>query len=704
MKQVIFSISNGELEVVNVPSPKISPNNLLIRSKCSLLSTGTEKMLLNFGNSNWIKRGLDYPEKVKEAIQKIKTDGPIETINAIKSKLDNPISLGYCNVGIVEQIGKNITKFKVGDRVVSNSPHAEFATAPEHLCTLIPHNIPDEEAVFTIIGSIGLQGIRLAKPSFGETFLVIGLGLIGICTAQLLKANGCKVLGIDPDKNRCDLAKSLGIEAIPINENVDVDSWCKKKTNHIGVDGVLITAATSSNEPINISSKVCRKLGRIILIGVTGLEFNRDLIYKKEIKFQVSCSYGPGRYDKSYEDNTIDYPVGYVRWTLNRNFEAILGAISSGSLITKDLISETHSINDAVKAYKSLLENPESLGIILKYDNLNKQTEPTIFLNYEKNRELKNTPINPSISFIGAGNYASRILIPVFKKCKANLYAISASKGLSPTFIGKKFGFIKSTTDSETLFSDNECNTIVIATRHDSHASIIKKSLEAGKNIFVEKPLCINNEELIDLQNAYKFATDKFNREPLLMVGYNRRFSPLISELKRNLDENQPSSFIYLCNAGFISKEHWTQDPNIGGGRLIGEACHFIDLIRFLASSPIVSLTKNFLSNNSNNDTFSLNLTFKNGSVGTIHYFSNGSKSFPKERLEVFNNGKIMTIENFKKLNFWGFNNKKNKRLFKQDKGQIYCVEKFLQAIKKGQQSPIPINEIFEVQNWILKK
>ena len=707
MKQLIHSYSTGITEIIEVPVPKVKDNFLLIKSSMSLLSTGTEKMLVEFGKANYIGKAKQQPERVKGVIDKVISDGILATAEAVKSKLENPVELGYSNIGIVLEIGKSVKGFSVGDRVISNGPHAEIFIVSANLCAKVPENITNETAVFTVVASIGLQGIRLANPSLGETFLVSGLGLIGLLTIQLLKANGCKVLGIDTDNTKCKIAESFGIETFNLsNENNPID-WCLDKTKGNGVDGALITASTSSSQPLDIAASACRKKGRIISIGVTGLNLKRELFYKKELSFQVSCSYGPGRYDKEYEEKGNDYPLPFVRWTEKRNFEAILNSMENGLINVKPLISSFFDFKNATAAYDLLMSKEKTLGIIFKYSqNIDKNETIKLVSNIDNFRD--HDPIKAFVSFIGSGNYASRKLIPAFKKAKAEFYSLSANKGLSPAYIGRKFRFEYATTNVDSILNDKKCNSVVIATRHDSHADLVNKSLLNGKNVFVEKPLCINLEQLNSIEETYKNVKNSCEindlKNPILMVGFNRRFAPLILLLKKKLiDITTPKAFIYNINAGSITQDHWINHPNIGGGRLIGEAIHFVDLLRFLVSDLITDLSVNFLKDNHDlNDSFSINISFNDGSLGVVNYFSNGSRSFPKERLEVFAEKKIFQLNNFRSLKTWGLNHNLNKRYFYQDKGQNNCAKSFINAVKFGKLTPIPISEIFEVQRHLL--
>ncbi|QNJ07707.1 oxidoreductase / NAD-binding Rossmann fold family protein [Synechococcus sp. Minos11] len=650
---------------------------------------------MDFGKASWIDKARQQPDKVQQVLEKARTDGLFTTLDAVRSKLGQPLPLGYCNVGTVVDFGSGVTGFQVGDRVASNGPHAELVAVPQHLCALIPDDASDEAAAFTVLASIGLQGIRLANPTFGETFVVSGLGLIGLLTGQLLAAQGCRVLGLDPDFSKCALAETLGIASLHLGSGVDPVAWCLEHTSGIGVDGVLITAATSSSEPVHIAAQACRQRGRIVLVGVTGLELRRDLFYKKELSFQVSCSYGPGRYDPFYEQQSHDYPIGFVRWTEQRNFQAVLHALASGVLRTEPLISHRFQIDQASEAYDLLSSSEHSLGILLRYPETADADQRLIQL---PAATQSMAPSQPMLSVIGAGNYASRMLIPAFAKAGARFHTLAASSGIGPVHLGRKFGFRQASTDISALLADSNANSVVIATRHDSHAALVQQALDAGKHVFVEKPLCITADELTAIEEAH-------TGQALLMVGFNRRFAPLLLDLQQQLSRLQgPKAFVYTCNAGAIPAHHWTQDPAAGGGRLLGEACHFVDLLRYLAASPIEDLQLiNALDRKPCPDTFTLQLRFADGSIGTVHYFSNGSKAFPKERLEVFADGKVLRLDNYRKLKAWGITGFRTRRLLQQDKGQVACCTAFLQTIESGGPSPTPSSEIFEVQRWLLE-
>ena len=695
MKQLFQSLATGASDLPELPAPSVARGQLLIRSACSLVSAGTERMLVNFGKGSWIDKARQQPDKVQQVLEKARTDGLFTTLDAVRSKLDQPLTLGYCNVGTVVAVGSGVVGFQVGDRVASNGPHAELVAVPQHLCAPIPAAVSDEAATFTVLASIGLQGIRLANPTLGETFVVSGLGLIGLLTGQLLAAQGCRVLGLDPDPSKCALAETLGITALHLVSGVDPLAWCLEHTSGIGVDGVLITAATASSEPVHLAAQACRQRGRIVLVGVTGLELRRDLFYKKELSFQVSCSYGPGRYDPAYEQQGHDYPVGFVRWTEQRNFQAVLHALASGAIRTEPLITHCFPIEHAAEAYQLLSSSEPSLGILLRYSETANPEQRVIQLPAAAESVAASKPL---LNVIGAGNYASRMLIPAFAKAGACFHTLAASSGIGPVHVGRKFSFRQASTDIPALLADPSANSVVIATRHDSHAALVQQALVAGKHVFVEKPLCLTAAELTAIEAAH-------TGQKLLMVGFNRRFAPLILDLQQQLSLLQgPKAFVYTCNAGAIPADHWAQDPSAGGGRLLGEACHFVDLLRHLAASPIEELQLiNAADRKLCSDTFSLQLRFADGSIGSVHYFANGSMAFPKERLEVFAAGKVLQLDNFRKLKAWGIPGFRTRRRWSQDKGQVACCAAFLKAIETGGSAPIPAAELFEVQRRLLQ-
>lgn len=685
MKQILQSLKTGETILENVPCPKNFSNTLLIETKKTLISAGTERMLLEFGKANIVGKIKQQPDKVKMVLEKIKTDGLITTVNAIQSKLNKPIALGYCNVGHVLEVGSDIEAFSVGDRVVSNGYHAEIVRVTKNLCAKIPDNVSDESAAFTVVSAIALQGIRLSNPTLGESYVVIGLGLIGLLTVQLLRAQGIRVLGVDFDTQKCELAKQFGAETVNLSQHEDVLSRAVLFSREKGMDAVIITASTQSNEILHQAATLCRKRGRIILIGVIGNTFSRSDFYEKELSFQVSCSYGPGRYDEQYEKKGIDYPIGFVRWTEQRNFEAVLDMMSLGVLNVAPLISAEFSVDDVTRAYEALENNPASLGILIHYPAYlqSEKTNTTVYVHVAK----KENAIN--IGFIGAGNYGTAILAPAFQKTAAQLHSVVSSEGVSAKQLAKKCGFQFALTDQKIVFENKNIQCIVIATRHNQHADQVIAALEANKHVFVEKPLALRLSELEKIKIAYE------KNNCLLMIGFNRRFSPLTQTIKKLLSsECSSKTFIMTINAGAILHNHWAQDKNVGGGRIIGEVCHFIDLMRYLAGCNIMRW---HAVSTGADDQIIITLTFADGSCGSIYYFSNGHSSFPKERIEVFCNGKILQLDNFRKLIGYGWKNFTKQKFYSQKKGHVECAHAFIDSIKQGKSSPIPFDEIIEV-------
>jgi len=689
MKQLIQNLKNGDVYVEDIPTPHCGENKVLIKTRKTLISLGTEKMLLNFGKGSYLSKAKQQPDKVKMVLNKIKTDGLKPTLDAVLNKLDTPLPLGYSNIGEVVQVGKSVKNLNIGDRVVSNGNHAEIVCINHNLCAKVPDNVTDEEAAFTIVSSIALQGIRIINPTLGETTVVIGLGLIGLLSCQILRANGCNVIGFDLDPEKVKLAKKWGVHAHVSSDSITNERIVNEYTNEVGADSVLITASTPSNDPIDLAPKICRQKGRVVLVGVIGLEVNRTDFFMKEISFTVSCSYGPGRYNDAYEKEGLDYPIGYVRWTEKRNFEAILDLMSQKKILLSDLITHNITLNESPNFYSNL-DNLKSLtlGILISYES------DSVHLSRKVIQHTQPQDNSKAIAFIGAGAFTSGTLLPQFKKTKARLKYICSASGLSSAHLAKKFSIENNTTDINEVISDPEVQTVVITTPHNTHASMTKMALEAGKSVFVEKPLCLSHGELLEIEDVIK-KTGNTN----LTIGFNRRFSPLIKEMNQMLIKELPMAIDITINAGHIDSKHWTQDLKVGGGRLLGEGCHFIDLARHLAGSAIKDSSIVFM-NNETRDTFSINLKFENGSIATIKYFSNGNKSVSKEMIKVFAQGNIFELDNFKSLNvFYANGKKKTRKLSSQDKGHEFEVAHFV----KSTENIVPLDEIFEVMGTTLK-
>lgn len=690
MKQILQNLATGETSLSTIPAPKTIKGHALVKTTKSLVSVGTERMLVDFGKANLIDKARSQPDKVKEVLKKLKTDGLLATYEAVKSKLDQPLPLGYCNVGKV--LDGSDTGFVKGARVVSNGHHAEVVRVPKNLVATIPDGVDDETAAFTVLGSIAMQGIRLVNPTIGETVVVTGLGLIGLLTVQILKANGCRVLGIDFNTAKCELAKQFGAEVVDLSKEQDPVVIAEAYSRGRGVDAVIIAASSTNNDIVQQAATMCRKRGRIVLVGVVGLDINRADFYEKELTFQVSCSYGPGRYDEDYEDKGKDYPFGFVRWTEQRNFEAVLDLMASGSIDVKPLISHRFEIDDAVTAYEKLNDH-SSLGILLNYQDT--ETESLTKSTIKLSKNTINKACKGNIAFVGGGNYASRVLIPAFRRAGAKFTTLVTSGGISAVHHGKKNDFKTASTDIKQALNE-QTDALVISTQHNLHASQTILALENGKHVFVEKPLALTHDEIDKIEAFQKKS------KSMVMVGYNRRFSPHIQKIKSLLDAKPlPKTFIMTMNAGEIPKEHWTQDTEIGGGRIIGEACHYIDLMRFLAGSKIKSFNAVKMGKNNfvemTEDKAIISLTFEDGSIGSIHYFANGGKSFTKERIEIFCDNAVLQLDNFRKLRGFGWKGFIKMDLWSQDKGQNNCVNAFIKSVRDGGLNPIPQDEIFEV-------
>jgi predicted dehydrogenase/threonine dehydrogenase-like Zn-dependent dehydrogenase len=700
MRQLLQDLSNGQIKLQEVPCPQVTPGHVLVRTGVSLVSAGTERMLLEFGKANLLGKARQQPERVKEAWDKVKTDGLIPTLEAVRAKLDQPISLGYCNAGEVLEAGAGVEDFAVGDRVVSNGSHAEAVLVSSNLCAKIPSGVSDHDASFTVLGAIALEGVRLAAPTLGETFVVIGLGLVGQLASQLLIAHGCRVLGIDPDASRAELARKFGVKSLVAANGVDAVAPAIAFSGGRGVDGVIIGASTPSDEPVHQAAHMCRKRGRIVLVGVTGLKLSRADFYEKELSFQVSCSYGPGRYDPGYESGRYDYPLGFVRWTAKRNFEAVLQMIADGHLNVAPLISNRFTLEQAGQAYEAL-SSGASLGILIEYPRFSAPAEESLrrrTIALTQAPRLAPRPSEPVVAVIGAGNFAGRSLLPALVKAKVRLRTVASVGGVSAMRFAQKFASEQSSTDAHAAIADPQVNTVVVATRHDSHASFTCEALSAGKHVFVEKPLAMTEAEIEQIEKAYVAAARDFGVK--LMTGFNRRFSPLTQKMKSLLQTvAEPKSIVMTINAGAVPAEHWTRDRRAGGGRIIGEACHFVDLARFLAGYPISGVQ----TTGAGGESASFTLRFEDGSVAAINYLDNGGNSYPKERIEVFTARRVLVLENFRRLVGYNWPGFKRMALWRQDKGHDAAVAAFAEAIQRGLPSPIPFGELAEATRVTLQ-
>ncbi|MGE5351599.1 MAG: bi-domain-containing oxidoreductase [Acidobacteriota bacterium] len=683
MRQIIQDLKKGNTILEEIPAPMVTSGHVLIQTTRSLVSLGTEKMLVEFGKANMLDKAKQQPDKVKMVLDKIKTDGLVPTIEAVLNKLDQPLALGYCNAGRVIAVGKGVSEFKTGDRVVSNGNHAEVVSVPANLVAKIPDNVTDEEGSFAVVGAIALQGIRLSNPTLGETFVVIGLGLIGLVASKLLVANGCNVIGFDIDPYKVKLAESFGVKAFNVLDPLEQVNLIKALTNETGADGVIITASSRSNDIISASARMSRKRGRIILIGVVGLELSRAEFYEKELTFQVSCSYGPGRYDESYEQKGQDYPLPYVRWTEKRNIEAVLNAISTGRLEVKSLITEVVPLDEYLTIYGNL-KREAVIASILKYPEKKKPGDTVVKL-----REPEFSKGKGVLAIIGAGNFTGSTIIPNIKKLPIRKKYIASAKGLSAKILAKKGNFENAGSDVRVILEDKEVDLVMITTRHNLHAKMAVEALMHGKNVFVEKPLALNKSELDEIIAAVEASGKTVN------VGFNRRFSPYAEAVKKQLNGGAPVNITATMNAGYIPPGSWLHDLEVGGGRIIGEACHFIDLCSYLTGSKVVQVCMNSMGMEirENTDNASILLKYENGSNAVINYFSNGSKQYAKERVEVYSDERTFIIDNWRLAMGYGARGFKNVK-GRQDKGHKRQFELLVERINEGGKALIPLESL----------
>ncbi|WP_034042342.1 bi-domain-containing oxidoreductase [Wocania ichthyoenteri] len=693
MKQVIQNFKTGELYVDEVPKPSISNNMVLVENKFSLISAGTERGTVKVGKANLLGKAKQRPDLVAQVLQNIKKEGLKATIDKVKTKLDSLKALGYSTSGVVLASLDSDSRFKPGDRVAcagqDYASHSEIVGIPQNLVAKIPDNVSFKEASFTTLGAIAMQGVRQADPRLGDKVCVIGLGLLGQLTVQLLRANGCKVFGVDLSKNLVDLAIESGAEEALLRNNPNLLTSIDGFTNGHGFDSVIITAAAPSNDPIELSAIISRKKGKVVVVGAVKMDIPRDPdFYRKELELKMSCSYGPGRYDTKYEEDGEDYPYAYVRYTEQRNMETFLGLISQGAVKLDNLITHIFDIDEADKAYDIVLGKTREphIGILLKYDQNDKKESSLVSLDSTPNI----SDIN--VGFIGAGSFAQSYLIPHVKKQGVSLDTVVTTKGITAKNVGSKFEFSKASSDAKDIIGSSEINTVFIATPHNSHSSYTIEALNSGKHVFVEKPIAMNLDELDKVKEAYLKSKSK------LMVGFNRRFSPIAEKINEVFSKNNEAKVINIrVNAGFLPKEHWTQNPNLGGGRVIGEMCHFIDLMQFFTSSkPIKVYAACVKTENTKltpEDNISITISFQDGSIGNLLYLGNGDKSLPKELVEVFSGGTIGRIHDFRS----GEIHQSNKvvKLKLDGKGHKQEIEAFISSLKSNKTSPIPFESIY---------
>ena len=675
--------------------PVVQPGRMLVRTAASLISAGTERALVELGQKGLLGKARERPELIGKVWEKVKTDGLARAIEGVRDKLDQSHAVGYSAAGIVIETAPDVTDFRAGDRVAcagtDYASHAEVISVPRNLCVRLPEQVSFEEGAFGTVGAIALQGVRLADPTLGESVVVIGLGLVGQLTVQLLKANGCRVFGIDIDESRIQLARASGADGgcVPDDARAKVTAWSRGR----GADAVIIAAATSSDEPIELAGEISRLKGRVVAVGMVGMNVPRNIYYQRELTLKVSMSYGPGRHDPDYEERGHDYPLAYVRWTEGRNIEAFVELLADGRVDVKPLISHRFSIDDAPRAYRLISGNTAEkyLAVVLTYD-----TERAVKRRIENQTSAAQAPApagRVGIGLIGAGGYAQKVLLPNFKAAGAEFCSIASASGVSARDVGTKFGFARFLSDAQSVIDDVDANLIVIATRHGSHAELARLALERGKHVFVEKPLALNDAELDSVLDAAA------NSEGQLLVGFNRRFSPLAAKAKAVFQGRQsPLSIVYRVNAGRIPREHWTRDPSEGGGRIIGEVCHFIDLMQFLTGAAPTSVYAEAVTPDKENviceDSVLITLQFADGSNAVIAYLAEGDSSLAKEHIEIFGEGKTFVIEDFRSARLYADGREKKETLRQQDKGQAEETRVACAVVAAGKPAPITLMEL----------
>ncbi len=690
MHQVIQDVRSGKLVVAEIPAPLAQPGEVLIANVASAISAGTERMAIDLAKKSLLGKARERPDLVRRVLEKCRNEGVLTTIRQVRERLDAPMPMGYSSAGVVLACGAGVQNLKPGDRVASNGPHADIVSVSKHLCATVPRGVEFDQAAFAVLGAIALQGVRLAHCELGETVLVIGLGLIGQIAVSLLAAAGCRVVGTDPDPAKCELALKMGAErARPDLRAPQIESV----TGGLGADAVLITASTSSNAPIELAAAAVRKKGRVVLVGVVGLELDRRPFYFKEAEFVVSCSYGPGRYDPNYEDRGHDYPAAYVRWTEQRNIQAVLELMARGKLDVRPLITHRLPIENASAAYDLIQGGGEPyLGVVLEYQPAEAEAAThSIRLAPTKRSE------RPAVGVLGAGNFARLVLLPALRDCdRLRLATLCTAGGLSAVATGRNLEFEQATTDEDTVFDNPAIDAVVSVTRHDLHARQVVRSLDAGKAVFVEKPLCLTVDELTEIEEARKRSGEI---PPLIMVGFNRRFSDA-ARLTRDFfaEISAPLTVSVRFNAGQIPVDHWVQDEIEGGGRIIGEACHAIDLATFLVGSPPVRVFAESVGSRHaaeiTDDQCFITLRHANGSVSSVGYLAGGDKAFPKERVEVIGGGRIAVIDDFRTVTTCKNGRTQRRKLSGQDKGHAAEIAAFAQALCEGGPPPIPWEEI----------
>ena len=698
MKQVL-QYTNGELKVEDVPPPALRGGGVLVAVNCSLVSTGTERMTMELAKKSLVGKALERPDLVKQVLAKMKTEGFSSTLQKVKGKLDTPIALGYSCAGVVVGVAEDVDEFAVGDRVAcagaGYASHAEFIFVPRNLCVKIPDSVDFPQAAYVTLGSIAMQGIRVANVSFGECVMVNGLGLVGQLAVQILKSAGCRVMGVDVDADRAELALKSGADAVAIRNRDDVKEVASAFSRGRGIDAVVITAATSSNDPVELAGEVLRDKGRVAVVGAVKMDIPRKPFYEKELDLRLSRSYGPGRYDSSYEENGVDYPIGFVRWTERRNMESFLDMIACGGVRPDELTTHSFDIADAASAYSMIgaKDGTKFLGVVLNYPQ-HTQAPKSVVAVAPATSAVKDKLV---IGVIGAGNFAQGVLLPNLSKIEnVHISAINTRDGVKAKRVAERYGAKYATTNPEDIFADSDVDAVIISTRHDTHVSLAIKAMESGKSVFVEKPLALNSEQLDELVAA----RERTGKD--VVVDFNRRRSPLVMKMIGILGRRtRPLVMNYRINAGFIPKDSWIQDIEQGGGRIIGEGCHFIDLMSHICGAKPVEVyaagAYGSDESRTNRDNAIVTLKFADGSIGTLVYVADGDTRLPKERLEVFGSGCSLVIDDFKTGTYLYGGKSEKMNLPSQDKGHADMLRAFVEFARGNGESPVPLDEAVAV-------
>jgi predicted dehydrogenase/threonine dehydrogenase-like Zn-dependent dehydrogenase len=707
MKQLLQNLKTGEGVVADVPAPVALRGRVIVRAVASLVSAGTERAFVELGRKGLVGKAKERPDLVRKVVEKVRSEGLLNTLQSVREKLDESHALGYSAAGVVVEVGEGVTEFRAGDRVAcagtGYAAHAELLSVPKNLCVRLPDAVEFESGAFATLGAIALQGVRLAEPTLGESVVVIGLGLIGQLAAQLLRANGCRVFGVDLDASKVELAKTLGADdgcASGVGVKEAVLKWSRGR----GADAVLITAATQSDEPIELAGEISRLRGRVVAVGLVGMNVPRQIYFQRELTLRVSMSYGPGRYDPEYEERGHDYPLPYVRWTEGRNLEAFLDLVASGNVKTAPLVTHRFDVDDSARAYELISGDAREpyLGILINYD-AEREIERNV-VNRSQKSEVRSqksagafarggVASRVRVGLIGAGDYARRMLLPHFKDEGAEFVSIATASGVTARDVGTRYGFARFVSGADEVLSDESVNLVVVATRHDTHSELARRALEAGKHVFVEKPLALNDEELDSVLEAASSSTG------VLTVGFNRRFSTHARAAKDFFEGvRAPLSILYRVNSGRVPRSHWTQDLREGGGRIVGEVCHFVDFMQFITGSTVVRVYAEPVASKDREaveeDSVFVTLKFADGSNGTIAYLAEGDRALRKERVEIFGGGRTFVIEDFRDGVAYRDGRETRTRLRAQDKGQREEVRAVCSALLRGDPAPIPLREL----------